>query len=143
MKTMSDDDLTADDLVTWDELPEAVSNAIENEDVDLPSGDDAPEFGPEDAAEVTERKMTEFMSHLVHEDCETPECQDFRHAFGISDPSGGPSQEGGADETDDSDDEVEAEESEGNEDPSGSDGNNETGQDSGDESRTNYLGEHI
>lgn len=160
-KTMSDE-LTEDDLVTWDDLPEAVSDAIEDADVGSgePEGEDAPWLEPDDAAEITERKMTEFMHHLTHEECDTPECQEFRDAIGIggeSEPDGGASSEGGADadaepdETDETEPETEADE--GNDDREGSEGesgekqsepdSSDDDSDDGDDANTNYLGEGV
>lgn len=172
---MSDpEDITADDIVTHDDLPGAVADALEDADIDLggEGGESEPEdaswIEPEDAAEITERKMTEFMHHLTHESCDTPECQEYRDAFGI-DPDGTDSSEGGAEadadagneSTDDSDDDTSPESADvdadsGNEDEpdeSGepeteaeSDGNDTSGSDSGNESddtETNYLGEEI
>lgn len=157
------DELTEDDLVTWDDLPEAVSDALEDADVDVgaeePDPDDAPWLEPDDAAEITERKMTEFMHHLTHEECETPECQDFREAFGIggeSEPDGGASPEGGADadpepdETDEPEPETDADEgNDESEDAEGESGDEQNEPDSSDEgsddgeTSTNYLGEEV
>lgn len=110
MSDKDPDDIDVDDLVTQDEL-DALRDALEGGDGDetpeegeqtLPWDDpqEAPFATTEDVTDAADQTFMQRLQHLANDECDTPECESLRDAFGLggdSDTSGAGSSEGGAD----------------------------------------------
>jgi hypothetical protein len=98
-------DLSVDDIVTTDDLQEAldgvepqvdtdtIAEAIQESDIDLGGGsgeeeteesDDEPDYLRKDeAGEIVDKTVMNRMAHIVNEDCDTPACNRVRESLGI------------------------------------------------------------
>jgi hypothetical protein len=81
---MNPEDINIDDIVTNDDLQEALDSMREDIESEMPEFD-ADEFHPDPAEfqEVADRTFMERLQHLANEDCDTEACNRLRDEFGI------------------------------------------------------------
>jgi hypothetical protein len=152
------EDIDVDDLVTQDQLENAIQGAVSDalEDVEPHDHDEEtpdhdalfPEdfdpatdlVDPEGARDVADTTFIERMRHLAHEDCDTQTCQDLRNAFGLS--PGGAEREPEPDA--DAGESEEVDESEGEDsDADGSESEPAESDESEPDAETNVFGEPV